>query len=53
MVDVTQGGAELDLLLEAQGRRYGFEMKLYEAPRLTRSMTVVLHDLRVENLWVG
>lgn len=48
----TQGGAELDLLLEAQGRRYGFEMKLNEAPRLTRSMTVVLHDLRVENLWV-
>ena len=48
----TQAGAELDLLLEIDGKRYGFEIKLNEAPRLTRSMTVVMADLSLERLFV-
>lgn len=48
----THGGAELDLLLVYHGRRYGFEMKLNEAPTLTRSMTVSLEDLGLEGLFI-
>lgn len=48
----THGGAELDLLLVYHGRRYGFEMKLNEAPTLTRSMMVSLEDLGLEGLFV-
>jgi len=48
----THGGAELDLLIERGGRRYGFEMKYADAPTTTKSMHVVLEDLRLEHLWV-
>ena len=48
----THGGAELDLLFVYRGRRYGVEVKFSEAPVLTASMRVALHDLRLEHLWV-
>ncbi len=48
----TQRGAELDLLVLRHGRRYGFEMKASEAPRLTPSMRIALEDLKLERLWV-
>lgn len=48
----THGGAELDLLVVAGGRRYGFEMKFVDAPRVTRSMRVALSDLALERLFV-
>ena len=48
----TQRGAELDLLLLRRGRRWGFEFKCTDAPRTTRSMHVVLQDLRLAHLWV-
>lgn len=48
----THGGAELDLLLFRNGKRYGFECKYDAAPRSTRSMHVVMEDLRLEQLWV-
>lgn len=48
----TQSGAELDLLLEVDGKRYGFEIKLAEAPKTTRSMAVALEDLRLEKVFV-
>jgi len=48
----TQRGAELDLLVMHGTRRYGFEFKASETPRLTASMRVALHDLRLEHLWV-
>lgn len=48
----TQRGAELDLLLLRRGRRYGFEMKASEAPRLTPSMRIALDNLKLERLWV-
>jgi predicted AAA+ superfamily ATPase len=48
----TYQGAELDLLLEHRGTRYGFEFKYADAPVVTRSMQVALEDLRLEHLWV-
>ena len=48
----TQRGAELDLMLLRQGRRWGFEFKCTDAPRTTRSMHVVIEDLGLGHLWV-
>jgi len=48
----THGGAELDLLIFASGKRFGFEFKYADAPSLTRSMHVSLQDLRLDHLWV-
>ncbi|MCB1036785.1 MAG: ATP-binding protein [Acidobacteria bacterium] len=46
----THTGAELDLLVMAGDRRFGFEVKRTTAPRLTRSMRSVLADLRLDRL---
>lgn len=43
-------GAELDLLVVAGTRRYGFEVKRAEAPRPTRSMYTALETLGLERL---
>ena len=48
----THGGAELDLLIFASGKRFGFEFKYADAPSLTRSMRVALQDLQLAHLWV-
>lgn len=48
----THAGAELDLLLMRAGKRYGFEFKFEDAPKMTKSMHVALADLRLEHLWV-
>jgi len=48
----TYAGAELDLLVLAKGRRYGFEFKYADAPGRSRSMNVALQDLELEHLWV-
>ncbi len=48
----THQGAELDLLLFKDGRRFGLEMKRSDAPTLTPSMRVALQDLRLERLVV-
>ncbi|MFY9314153.1 MAG: ATP-binding protein [Burkholderiales bacterium] len=48
----TQSGAELDLLLLRGGKRYGVEVKHADAPRLTKSMAIAQHDLRLERLFV-
>jgi predicted AAA+ superfamily ATPase len=48
----THGGTELDLLVFASGKRFGFEFKFADAPSLTRSMNVALQDLRLDHLWV-
>jgi hypothetical protein len=48
----THGGAELDLLVFRNGRRYGIEVKRQDAPRLTPSMKTALSDLRLEHLTV-
>jgi uncharacterized protein len=48
----TQAGAELDLLMIKDGKRYGFEIKLSDAPPLTASMRIALNDLRLEHLYI-
>ncbi|MCH7762952.1 MAG: ATP-binding protein [Candidatus Marinimicrobia bacterium] len=48
----THGGAELDLLILQKGRKYGFEIKFQDAPRLSKSMHQVCADLQLEKLWV-
>ncbi len=48
----THGGAELDLMLSRGGRRYGFEFKYGDAPAATKSMHMVLKDLKLARLWV-
>ena len=46
----THSGAELDLLVAAGERRYGFEVKRAEAPRLTPSMRSAFQTLRLDRL---
>jgi len=48
----TQGGAELDLLVLAGGRRFGFEIKRTERPSVTKSMRIAISDLNLERLFV-
>jgi predicted AAA+ superfamily ATPase len=48
----THQGAELDLLLFKRGRRIGVECKRADAPTLTPSMRVALHDLKLDRLVV-
>lgn len=48
----THNGAELDLLMLAQGKRLGVECKRVDAPRLTPSMRSALSDLQLDRLLV-
>ncbi len=48
----THNGAELDLFFMHEGHRYGIEVKFDEAPRVTRSMHIALHDLKLDHLWI-
>ena len=48
----THAGAELDLLIMARGKRFGFELKYADAPARRRSMLIALEDLHLDHLWV-
>jgi len=48
----THSGAELDLLMFRDGKRYGVEFERRDAPRLTPSMKIALEDLSLERLTV-
>ena len=48
----THSRAELDLLVLAKGKRWGFEIKYQDAPTITKSMRVAMQDLKLERLWV-
>ncbi|HEX9593678.1 MAG TPA: ATP-binding protein [bacterium] len=48
----TQRGAELDLLLFAGGKRWGYEFKCADAPTMTKSMHIALQDLDLAALTV-
>jgi predicted AAA+ superfamily ATPase len=48
----THAGAELDLLVMRNGKRYGFEMKFGDSPAVTKSMHVAIEDLGLEHLWI-
>jgi uncharacterized protein len=46
----THQGAELDLLVVAEGRRRGFEFKRTDAPGVTKSMHIAIQDLDLESI---
>jgi predicted AAA+ superfamily ATPase len=46
----VHGGSELDIYLP--NRRIGFEIKRQDAPRLSRSMQIVIEDLKLEELLI-
>lgn len=48
----THAGAELDLLVMVDGKRYGFEFKYSDAPKRHKSMNIAIRDLGLEHLWV-
>ena len=48
----THNGAELDLLLFKGGLRIGVEFKRADAPRVTPSMNIAMHDLQLDRLYV-
>lgn len=48
----THQGAELDLLLLKGNQRVGVEFKRSDAPRITPSMRIAMHDLHLDALYV-
>ena len=52
LAPIGERGAELDLLLQRRGRRWGFEFKCTDASRTTKSMHIVADDLGLSHLWV-
>ncbi len=48
----TQNEAELDLLAFKKGKRLGFEFIYTESPKVTKSMTIALTDLKLDHLYV-
>lgn len=48
----THGGAEMDLILNIRGERWGFETKYTDAPRSTKSMIVSLESLQLNRIYV-
>lgn len=48
----THSGAELDLMVMHRGKRIGYEIKYSEAPKITTSMRIALHDLHLDHLFV-
>ncbi|MEA3436888.1 MAG: hypothetical protein U9R43_10525 [Thermodesulfobacteriota bacterium] len=48
----THGGAELDLLLFKNGKRFGFELKGNDAPRITKSIKIAQQDLNLKKVFI-
>ena len=48
----VHSGSELDLFFRHQGKRIGVEFKRMDAPRMTKSMRVVMQDLELDQLYV-
>lgn len=48
----THGGAEIDLVVERGGRRYGFEFKVTEKPGVTHSLTIAKEDLGLDKFYL-
>lgn len=48
----THNGAELDLLMFKGALRIGVEFKRADAPRVTPSMNIAMHDLQLDRLYV-
>mgnify|MGYP003393088165 CR=1 FL=1 len=49
----THADAEIDLLCKLKGgRMVGFEIKYTDAPKITRSMSIALKDLKLDEIYV-
>ncbi len=48
----THNGAEIDLVLIKNGRKFGVECKRVDAPRMTPSMRIAIEDLKLERIAV-
>ncbi len=48
----TQSGAELDLLVVRNGKRYGIEVKYADAPGTSKSMRIAQQDLKLDKLLI-
>ncbi len=48
----THAGAELDLLVVKGDKRFGYEMKYADAPRITKSMRNAIDDLQLSELMI-
>jgi len=48
----TQGGAELDLMVLINGRRFGFEFKYADAPGITKGLQIARSDLRLRRVFL-
>ena len=48
----THAGAEIDLVIGTETRRWGFEFKAVDAPKMTRSMGTALEELDLKHVWV-
>lgn len=48
----THGGAEIDLVVERDGRRFGFDFKVTEKPCVTHSMTIAKADLELDRVFL-
>ncbi len=46
----VHSGSELDLLMIRNGRRTGVEFKRADAPKMTRSITIAMDDLKLDEL---
>jgi hypothetical protein len=48
----THNGAEIDLVLVKNGRKFGIECKRMDAPRMTPSMRFAIDDLKLKQIAV-
>ncbi len=48
----TYSGAELDIFLIVNGKRYGIEFKFSEAPEKTKSMSIATESLKLNKLLI-
>jgi predicted AAA+ superfamily ATPase len=48
----THNGAEIDLVLMKDGKKYGVECKRMDAPKLTPSMRAAINELKMDHLSV-
>lgn len=48
----THSDAELDLMIFKDGKRMGFEFKYSDTPKITKSMRIAMHDLRLDSLTI-
>ena len=48
----TANEAELDLLIFKNGKRFGFEFKYTDSPKITKSMHIALQDLNLDHLYL-